>query len=568
MAPVNLQVQNALGLRDIGLSLSGITIVYGSNGAGKSALLDAIRATSGASKLLGETKKTAQVLVTHGAERGTIILTGSDGVMTVDLPSGEASSTGTPLSLSGIAQGYVVWSQLDTKGRARLLHSCAPVRPTIDDLRAVLMPSAIAVPEHERTSEIIAAREKFEVPFAKLWRDIEANGWDAELARAEGTRRDNKALWGNITGEQWGSAKAESWQPHDWDSDLNGVSIETLDARVVAAEAELEHAIGNAAVSDARRAELQSIVDRSSAGDDLTRLQEAVKKADEGIAFENEELARLPVPTGSNTGSCPHCSKAVLVTRDKNDGRVILRKSDTPPATKDEVTARMNAERAINDRINAIAERRKQYADAVKKRTDEIAEAKRAAEALASFPARSVSSDVDERRASVALAKAQRKAWQAKQQADKYHREILKNQRVVDALAPDGVRKSAMQRGLASVNAEIARFATSAKWPSIRILSDLAIEFDGRIGRLSRGERMICDITLQCVLTRMSGGNFVLIDDAEAIDATRRGGLVRAMHATGMSGVIAMTESKAGGVPPLPAQIGQTVRLENGTVAQ
>ena len=78
---LRLQVRNILGVRTADLPLSGVNLIAGRNGAGKSSLLEAAAcAMLQTARVRGiTTKRAAASVVHHGAEEGVAALSG-DGV--------------------------------------------------------------------------------------------------------------------------------------------------------------------------------------------------------------------------------------------------------------------------------------------------------------------------------------------------------------------------------------------------------------------------------------------------------------------------------------------------------
>ena len=53
-----------------------------------------------------------------------------------------------------------------------------------------------------------------------VWQKVDQDGFDASLERAKDTGRALKQQWSMVTGETYGSNKAQTWQPQGWTSDL------------------------------------------------------------------------------------------------------------------------------------------------------------------------------------------------------------------------------------------------------------------------------------------------------------------------------------------------------------
>lgn len=79
---------------------------------------------------------------------------------------------------------------------------------------------------------------------------VDQDGFDASLERAKDTGRALKQQWSMVTGETYGSNKAQTWQPQGWTSDLVDVSEESLQADLTGLQAELENLISHQAIDE------------------------------------------------------------------------------------------------------------------------------------------------------------------------------------------------------------------------------------------------------------------------------------------------------------------------------
>ena len=84
-----------------------------------------------------------------------------------------------------------------------------------------------------------------------MWQIIEAQGWDGAAKQAKEKGANLKGMWEQITGDRYGSKKAENYIPENWMPDLDGASDESLQADLTDARGVLEGCIASEAVDDA-----------------------------------------------------------------------------------------------------------------------------------------------------------------------------------------------------------------------------------------------------------------------------------------------------------------------------
>ncbi|HEX6940493.1 MAG TPA: AAA family ATPase, partial [Longimicrobiales bacterium] len=238
-------IRNFRGVRAADLDLSGLALVCGTNAAGKSSIAQAVAAALAgeAVPLAGLKKSEAGALVHAGTGRGGISLEADGGSIAITYPQAKVKSEGTPPAASPFAVGLRSVVDMDPKAAAATLIEYLHATPTQEDLaRAV-----------ERFLEPAQAE--------KLWHTVADLGWDGAHERAKQTGAKLKGAWEHVTGERYGTNKADSWMPPHWATDLDGTSEETLQAALTEAREFLEAAIATTAISDAEREQLQAQAD-------------------------------------------------------------------------------------------------------------------------------------------------------------------------------------------------------------------------------------------------------------------------------------------------------------------
>jgi hypothetical protein len=258
---MNVTINNYRGLASASLNLSKICLLAGPNGSGKTSAGQALAAalTGEPIAIHGVKKAQAGMLVRSGTANGSVELVGSEGSANVTWPSAKVKTEGTAPYSSHFAAGIQSIVNLDDKERVKILTEYLKAVPTREDLVKQLANMGYS-----------------EKRLDNIWKEIEQRGWDGLQKYYEGERAGYKKLWMDVTGEQYGSKKAESWIPEGYDSDLMTQSEDKLKALVTDANDALESAIASDAVDDSRRGDLEAVAallpERKQAVDDAKAL--------------------------------------------------------------------------------------------------------------------------------------------------------------------------------------------------------------------------------------------------------------------------------------------------------
>ena len=140
------------------------------------------------------------------------------------------------------------------------------------------------------------------------------------------------------------------------------------------------------------------------------------------------------------------------------------------------------------------------------------------------------------------------------------------NQRIIDLLSSEGVRRTALVKALTSFNAELAAVSDACGWAKVEITPDLDVEFGGRVYfLLSESEQFRARTTLQLAIARKDRSAAVVIDGADVLDAKGRGGLFGALKSLGVTAVVGMMANKPEALPSMRnADVGETYWIEKG----
>jgi hypothetical protein len=547
----------------------GVTLIAGPNGAGKTTIMRALSAclmrkpiplyTREAKTAI--TTSQASMLVLRGEKSGSAGLTDDDGQLTVvDWPKGviktgpkggNGARTATAMDC-----GMVSWDALRPETRIRMLEELGGLLPTRDDFDT-------------------ACRD-LGIDGDAAWDTITRQGWDACHRSVTDQWSQAKGQWREVTLEQYGEVKAPKWVPRGWEPELSGEDTYDLEASVARATEDLEASIANAATDGARLEALRAFAEQSLPElDDLTRhldeLEGRLRQVEEerdGLPA-SKPLASVPrMDSGSNrNAACPACRAALNVSGSLGAYRVVVASADPTPEHIEEIQARIAAAVAENDeiaRVNAaINHQRKQLSDerssllrqvsdtqasiaAARKKREAILQAR---EDLATAePAREgVSQDrIGELRKVVDLAKDRVRMFATKARADAIHCEIVALAALRDLVSPEGLRRSALDSGVHSINQTLSEVCDQAGWPEVRVNADLDL-FMGGIPHvlLSMSEQYRCQAAMAVVLHSLSPTRtLLLIDAADVLDSAGRLGLITMLESYGVRAVVAMTAAR------------------------
>ncbi len=295
-----LEIRNFRGISKADIDLSQIALVAGRNESGKSSIAHAAQAilTGDAVPIAGLKKSDAAMLIHAGTGNGSVALEREGGSARIAYPQAKKETEGDPPSSSPIAAGMVSPADLDRTELSAVLVDYLKAAPSEDDLR-------------EAVKSINVAEEGF----ARLWKSVVENSWDGAHKQAKEKGIELKGAWRECAGEMYGSSKAETWMPPEWESDLEGASEESLQAVATEAGEIRDAAIAHTAISEEKIGQLKAkAANAGKLRDDIQDLAKVLDDANKGVLDSAEELKNAPRPDEEQeTIPCPHCGKDCVV---------------------------------------------------------------------------------------------------------------------------------------------------------------------------------------------------------------------------------------------------------------
>lgn len=557
------RIENFRGIRRGDFQIKGLTLIGADNYAGKSSLAQAVGAalTGRPLPLKGMTKAMAGLLVRSGATKAFVEVATDDdeSVVRINWPKAEVSTEGpNPPTATEWAAGLISLAHMDPQERSVALTDFLEAVPSKADLAAELKKAEIS----EKATE-------------QLWAMILEFGWEESERKARDKGKDYKFQWKNITGENWGSKKGESYVPADWDYELDkeGTSIEQLETEVSNYKSELESAIAASAVDFAEYTRLQELADTETAlHDALDEIADRLKKAREAEDIANQAVTDNPMPTAlPTTVACPHCEAAVIVR-----GGQLFKPDDTlsPEQFSAMQTAHMDARNAaakareLSQTIGSEHGAAQAKLNEAKAAQAKIVEIDEAAEAGAD---NCNEVDVEGARTQLAAAEARLSSFKKKHDADRIHAAIEKNQLVVDILAPGGLRLNVLYAAVRKFCDEwVKPLIKASGFPSVAIDRELSLTLGDRVYlMLSEAEKYIVRVVLQTAMAMKLGDTVMVIDAADILMRTGRNSLVKMLMKSGIDTLLFMSLASVSDLPDLgKTGKGNSYWIEDGEVVE
>lgn len=557
---MHLSIRSYRGVQRADIELAPIALIAGVNEQGKSCVAEAVRAVLArvAVPISGIAKKDAKLLVRDGDDYGSVTVKHENVTRIIEWPRAEIlGDDGGELLLHAtkFAVGFSSVLDLNDRDRAAVLSEYIDTEPDFEDL-----------------AEEMRDVGYNDVAIEKCWGSVTMagghNAWDHTYKRARDYSSKLKGQWEEVTGERYGPKKAADWCPQDYPGPES--DRDQLDEAAKAAQDAVLHAVGSAAVSKAELENLTAIRDAASEAEDSRTLENELSALTTELDRKRNERALLPAEggpgTANATGPCPSCG-AVLVIERTHDGQTILREYDENQteiaATKEARKKRAQLDGEIENvkaRIFKVqkrqrkAEQLREAAEAAEEKLAEAGDALRDEEAITTA------------KANAAKAQSALSAFDAKQRADELHAQIAKNDKLIEILAPEGLRRRKLQEGLALFNAQLELFSAAAGWPTVRFDENLHAHYGTRpIWAASKSGQWRARTIIQITLAKIDSSCAIVLDEADILDSRGRNQLFNAVKQSGLRALIAMTINNPDLVPNLAtANIGHSYWIEGG----
>ena len=526
---MRVEVKNFMGCEKAEVELDKAALICGMNHQGKSSFLKALSAAlTGEAVPLGLKKTDCGMLVKVGSTGASVKVQNDDfETVSINWPKAEIMTDGkNPPATTKMAAGLESLVDMKEKERSEFIRELVKCNPNKKDLEEFL-------------GERGCTNEKL---IEKVWMFIEQDGFEASHKRACDTGRSLKNQWSDVTGEAYGSQKAETWQPSGWNSSLIDLSKETLETQLTAARAELEDMIARQAVDTSKKDEYEKLADETSlkvARDNAKICQDNVKSYEKEL-IEAENL-RNKLSAKVEEQHCPHCGGLLKIVA----GKVSI--LEEQPDNSEKISE-------LNNKISELKESVKEYDVKYLKYYQEVRDRENAIAKLAEINKSSAGNvtplDIDKKRNQIKQIEDNIRAFNEKTESDRLKNNIKENQLIIDALDMSGIRKKSTEKGLDSFNANLEDVCTLAGWPKVSINHDMSIELDGRpYVLLSESEKYRVRITLQISIAKLQKADIIILDGAEILDKNGKNGMFKVLLQYKIKAFIGMMFSDITKVP-------------------
>lgn len=512
---MQINVENFMGCKKADVEVGKVTYICGLNHQGKTSFIKAVAAAlTGSPVILGLRKTDLGMLVHTGTAAAKVRIEDDNSAVSITYPKAELQTTGNnPPAASKIAAGVDNIINFTAKERSEYIRNLTGCTPTIDDLKAFFKERYI---ENDKIVN-------------KVWEKIDQDGFDASLERAKDTGRALKQQWSIVTGETYGSQKAETWQPAGWTSDLIDTSEESQTANITGLQAELEDLISRQAIDTDLLNRLKSEV----SAEIVDNLKQNCDVADKNLVARRynllelgQKIDRLPNFNADDKQICPHCGGNLCIVH----GRIVEYNGLSDEGKEKIKAQREELQKEYERQRITVEDAEKDYQKAFTEYQIAAEKLKQLNELQAKSGGNVTERDIDIKREELRKANEGMAAFKAAKEAKRLANNIKENQVIIDALDMSGIRKSSMLKGLEKFNNQLESVCTVAGWGKVSIDDDLTILMNDRpYVLLSESEKMRCDVTLQLAIAGYTKDKTVIIDGAELLDLNGKNGLLKVL---------------------------------------
>lgn len=569
-----LALENFMSHRSLSLQWAGISPVLlacGPNEIGKSALVEAIDFALRGECHRQESKGARKAMITEGAKKGMVTL-GLDGASisrnvadgkTVQVHGDFATAAGRP-ELWPFVINHQAFSALSADARRVALFSALNVGTSVSDITVLLAKNGHSA---ERIALVAPAL---------------GTSMEAGVKFAKGKVSEARGAWQEVTGEAYGSVKAETWAPEVREVPADArAQIDALSARrekLASRRETLATERRAIAENNQRLAERESRArharDRLTAlgcavgtvpSDWLLELEAFINLAAESkgrFQAEAEQigLALDALPAESEkpkTYGCPCCSSALVFQGDSLvpyvEGDLFAEQANATERARLEaalVTARdkVAIEHAAITQASAKLNEARPLLAVIH---DHLADLQAAEDEGLESQARTVEQvtadiqAIDAEGSAIALQRNELQALlnsaeaaQAKAaRAAELHAALSAWAKLAEDLEPSGIPSTLLQKALKPLNDRLRATAAATGWPQVQLGDDMAIYYGNRPYRLaSESGRWRADVMLTEAFLFLAGVRTLILDRMDVLDLPSRSQFLRWLHGLAQRG--------------------------------
>lgn len=553
---INIDVKNFCGIDRATIACDKVTLVAGLNSQGKTSLFNAVQLLLTAQPLPDRLPKSkGGTLVRSGASSGHAMITlpdtdagGGPIKQSIKWPECVLDGDGVVLA-SDLATGRVRIAAMDSKERARVLTTALKAAPNEADFMLEMQDQGFE-------ASVVSP----------IWANVIMNGWDVEWKARKEHGAVLKGRWEGVTGENFGSAKVKTWLPATWRDELAHASKDALEIALSDAKTDHEMVIAQSAVTMQEAETLKGLADTVP---ELTKDCAAAEVVVDKLSGRRVELLAQRErigPVEQDDHICPHegCNLPIRIINQA--GASVLVRGETIEDSIIEANRKSSAslETDITDCAAETTEANRKL-EGLKTR---LREAKKAADQLTKTPdhgGEATADEVNTAREAVTVAESDLRSFTLWGQASAIGADFGSNQKVIDVLAPEGLRRAKLNRALDAFHTHyLDPICDAAKWARVKIEGDMSITYNGRSYPLARNEKWKISAAIQVSIGTIENAAMIILDDADALDMKGRNGLFTMLEKLKVPSLVCMQANKDK-LPDLAASgWGSTYWIEGG----
>ena len=522
----HIEIKNLFGIRELSLDTAApVQLFAGPNGAGKSSIQNAVRLALIGAPSRVTLKKDYAAMIHDGAKKASVSVGAGGTSYGMDLPKGAASHIDNqylPLVLEPS-----LFSAMTSDERRKILFGLSGVKLGTDEVRARLKKRGCDMDLAEKVIALLRS------------------GFPAACTQAKTYATEAKGAWRTVTGENWGSDKAEGWEPSS--DSLTDVSelpqlrerLTTLDAQIEAAQQE----VGELLAREKQRTDaVEKCRELREKCKDINNILITLESDRKHTKQQEEQLERLQAAAAGSVAqhdplACPHCGGAVVL----QDGALAEYHQPSVFDSRPDPSAAQNILKhqdalAMLRRIEA--NRQKEF-DAAKTANDQLAAieipdvdqgAAQKARGAIDAKKQARADLVEEIKALEQAERDNKAAHEAGTKAAAHHEEVKAWLLLADAFDADGIPGEVLGEALGPINKRLQQGAVDTGWKQVRITAEMEIEADGRFYKLlSESEQWRANAMLAESISFFSGLKILLLDRFDVLDLPARSALLNWM---------------------------------------
>lgn len=525
----HISISNYCGIENFNAQTPApIIFVAGHNKVGKSSFIEAVNlALTGEFARVGK-KKDFNQLVNNKADKGAVKVSTDKGDFNINLPTGSGNQMNVEVLNHSLLHGNFTAMGLDDQRRA---------------INA-LSPTAI--------NEAAIAQALAERGFNIASRQLDLTNLPKAVEQAKDHAKQARTAWQTITGETYGSKKAENWRADADQVETPQIEqvpqgrIEHLQQdleKAISEKAQLQAQIDSAAEHNRRIAQLQAKVQAAPT------LKRQLKQLEQQIADNNDKIKNIEfIIQHSQRYVCPCCSKPLFLQDDElveATDETIKRLDELNP---DQIAGNIPSLMQHNDTLNReIGSINAQLAnlDKAKAELDKnvaprhagqevIDQIERLAKHIVSTRTELERLQALERQASQAIGgqqQAERQAQQTTANALSQHQAVTIWTTIADLLSPSGDIGKLLSQSAQAFNEVLSDTELMEGWTGIKFDYDNGLMFDNRpYHLLSESEQWRVDTAISYTFSKLANTRIFAIDRFDVLDLPSRLPVMKWLH--------------------------------------